>query len=68
MNYCEFPNGRMEMPDGSLDNIACDNPACTRIGGHWFCAAHAGMVERGCLDLEYTDGTTIRGAMDENQQ
>jgi hypothetical protein len=48
MNYCEFPNGRIEIPLlGTYEDISCDNPACTRIRKVWYCAFHAGMAERG---------------------
>lgn len=60
---CEFPNGRMRRNDGTTYPIACDHTAVRKIDGCWFCADHAGMVERGTLDGYYTDGTTIRAAM-----
>ena len=55
---CMYPNGRL---DGKL--IACDNPAGCKIGGYSFCELHAPMVERGCLDMVYSDGTTVREQM-----
>ena len=60
---CEFPNGRMRRNDGTTHPIACDHTAVRNIDGCWFCANHAGMVERGTLDGYYTDGTTVRAAM-----
>lgn len=53
----------MQRSDGTTYPIACDNPALQNIGGCWFCAEHAGMVQRGSLDGYYTDGTTTRAAM-----
>jgi hypothetical protein len=54
MIRCDFPIGMMNgVP------VACDSPATRRYAGHGFCDAHAGMVERGCLWHEYTDGTTV---------
>lgn len=53
-HYCQYPNGTM---GGKL--IACDNPAAFRYANWWFCWNHLGMVERGCLDHVYTDGTTV---------
>lgn len=61
--HCEYPNGRMRRNDGTTYPIACDHPAVRDIDGCGFCAVHAGMVERGCLDGYYSDGTTVRAAM-----
>lgn len=53
-------NKGCDYPIGTTDGIpvACDSPAAHHYAGHGFCDPHAGMVERGCLWLEYTDGTT----------
>lgn len=56
---CQYPNGTV-----GGKPLACDNPAGCKIGGYWFCEWHAGMVERGCLDHVYTDGTTVRENME----
>ena len=56
---CMYPNGRL---NGKL--IACDNPATTKIDGRSYCECHTGMVERGCLDSLYSDGTTVREQME----
>jgi hypothetical protein len=61
--HCEYPNGRMRRNDGTTYPLACDHMAVRSIDGCWFCANHAGMVERGTLDGYYTDGTTVRTAM-----
>jgi hypothetical protein len=50
---CDYPIGTT-----SGVPIACDNPATHCYAGHGFCDHHAGMVSRGCLWHEYTDGTT----------
>lgn len=65
MMPCEYPNGRMRRTDGTTYPIACDNSACREVDGWWFCAEHAGMAERGCLNHYYNDGTTLREAMHE---
>lgn len=63
-NRCQYPNGRMGDASGVFHLIACDNVATTKIKDRWFCENHAGMVERGCLDHVYTDGTTVRENME----
>jgi hypothetical protein len=62
---CEYPNGRMQQSDGTTFPIACDNSAVRNIDGWWFCADHAGMAKRGCLDGYYTDGIFGRQLADE---
>jgi hypothetical protein len=53
----------MKDASGVVHLVACDNVALTKIKGRWFCENHAGMVERGCLDHVFTDGTTVRENM-----
>ncbi len=65
MPSCEFSNGTMRGRDGTRHAIACDKPAVRNIDGWWFCATHAGMVERGSLEHFYSDGRTLRGAMEQ---
>jgi hypothetical protein len=54
----------MKDASGVFHLVACDNVALTKIKDRWFCENHAGMVERGCLDHVYTDGTTVRENME----
>ena len=55
-NTCKFPNGKMDGRD-----VFCGRDAVQEVEGSLFCSLHAPMAERGCLDIEYTDGTTPRG-------
>jgi hypothetical protein len=61
---CNFPNGRMRRQDGTTYPIACDKPAPFRLEGWWFCESHSDMVARGSLEQFYTDGRTLREAME----
>jgi len=61
---CQFPNGRMQRRDGTTCPIACDNPAPFYLQGWWFCESHADIVARGSLEHYYTNGRTLREAME----
>jgi hypothetical protein len=55
-NVCQYPIGTQDGKD-----MFCDCEAVQEVEGYLFCSLHAPMAERGCLDHEYTDGTTPRG-------
>jgi len=55
-NVCQYPIG---IQDGK--DMFCDCEAVQEVEGYLFCSLHAPMAERGCLDHEYSDGTTPRG-------
>ena len=60
---CQYPNGKMDGKD-----IFCSRDAIHEIEGYLFCDLHGPMAERGCLDFEYTDGTTPRGIIESAEQ
>jgi len=64
MAKCEYPNGKIVNSDGTKYPIACDNLGEFCLRGWWFCTWHAGRVARGCLEHYYTDGETLREAME----
>lgn len=64
IHHCNFPNGQIRRRDGTTYPIACEHPAEYSLQRWWLCEAHAGMVARGCLDHFYTNGETIREAME----
>ena len=60
-----MPNGKLQLKDGTTVPNGCDSPAEFGLEGGNFCASHAGMVARGCLDsVHYTDGDTERDKME----
>jgi hypothetical protein len=62
---CEWPNGNLELEDGTTVPNGCQEPAEFSLEGGNFCADHAGMVARGCLDsIQYTEGDTGRDKME----
>lgn len=64
MKRCEFPNGNAVGDNGAKYPISCEKPAAFSLRGWSFCVHHAGMVARGCLELLYSNGETIREAME----
>ena len=64
MGHCEYPVGIMHREDGTEYPVSCGDRAEFHLQGWWFCPSHSGMVARGCLEHYYTDGTTVREAME----
>jgi hypothetical protein len=62
-DVCQYPIGTMDGKD-----IFCGRDAIREIEGYLFCSLHAPMAERGCLDIEYTDGTTPREIIESAEQ
>ena len=60
---CQFPNGVQDDV-----RVFCGGDAVEEVEGYLFCSLHAPMAERGCLDLEYSDGTTLRGIIESAEQ
>jgi hypothetical protein len=57
---CQYPIGTQ-----NGKTLFCDQTGVQRLG-FCFCETHTGMAERGCLDIEYTDGTTPREIIKDN--
>jgi len=55
-DVCQYPIGTMDGKD-----IFCSRDAIQEVEEYLFCDLHGPTAERGCLDFEYTDGTTPRG-------
>jgi hypothetical protein len=46
VNYCQYPNGKMDGRD-----VLCGGDAVQEVEGYLLCSLHAPMAERGCLSL-----------------
>jgi hypothetical protein len=73
----QYPSGRFrthhdvcQYPNGVQDDVRvfCGGEVVQEVEGYLFCDLHGPMAERGCLDFEYTDGTTPRGIIESAEQ
>jgi hypothetical protein len=62
-DVCQYPIGKQDGRD-----VFCGGDAEQQVEGYRFCSLHAPMAERGCLDIEYSDGTTPRGIIESAEQ